>query len=83
MATLNLTGQAIAKDEIWPKLVQLWGLMQDRKSVWDKIPSNKREAWVENASTNDPIMDIAFDIYKKLHNQFFGTKFGEFEGIET
>ncbi|NIV11966.1 MAG: hypothetical protein GWN62_12045 [Aliifodinibius sp.] len=78
MSILNLTDQAIAKEQIWPKVVQLWLLMQDRKTIWDKISATKRENWVNNASTKDPIMDVAFDIYKKLHNQFFGEEYGNF-----
>lgn len=82
MTTLNLTGQEDAKDEIWPKLVQLWGLMLDRQQMWNKIPEAKRQAWITTSPTKDPIMDIAFDVYKKLNNNFFSAQFGDFEGID-
>lgn len=82
MTVLNLTGQQTARDQIWPYLVQLWGLMQDRQVMWNKISETKRQTWINLAPTDDPIMDIAFDIYKKLNNNFFGPKFGDFTGVD-
>lgn len=79
MAILNLTGQALARDQIQPKLIQLWGLMQDRKIIWDKISFEKRKKWIQVADTKDPIMALAWDIYTKLRDNFFGPDYNEVE----
>lgn len=83
MTTLNLTAQGIDRNEILPHVLNLWLSMQDRKPIWDKISPEKRSVWVNKSVDNDkdPIMALAFDIYKKLNNQFFGPEFGEFEGV--
>lgn len=70
MAILSLTGQTIASAEITPKLVQLKNLMDQRKIIWDKISDEKKRAWV--LSEKDPIMDIAWDVFRYLNNNFFG-----------
>ena len=72
MATLDLSGQGLERDDVAPKLAKLKTLMLQRKVIWDKIPLAKRKAWVQNAATKDPIMDIAYDVWKWLDNNFFG-----------
>lgn len=84
MTILNLTGQEIDRDEILPHILNLWLSMQDRKPIWDKISPEKRSVWVNKSvdDDKDPIMALAFDIYRKLNNQFFSATFGEFEGVD-
>ena len=70
MTTLNLTGQALERDDIQPKLVKLKQLLDQRKAIWAKLPVAKRKAWVTGG--NDPIMDIAWDVFNYLETNFFG-----------
>ena len=69
MADLNLTGQNAEKADIAPKLVKLKNMMLERKPIWDKIPDAKKKAWI--LSNKDPIMEIAWDVYKWLRKNFF------------
>jgi len=70
MATLNLTGQNLERADIAPKLLKLKNLMDQRLPIWQKIPREKKKKWVQ--SDKDPIMGIAWDVYKYLNNNFFG-----------
>ena len=70
MADLNLTGQNIEYSTIAPKLLRLKQLMDERKVIWAKIPVAKRKLWV--TSEKDPIMNVAYDVFKYLENNFFG-----------
>ena len=73
MADLVLTGQAIERDDVQPKLIKLKNLMDQRKVIWQKIKPAKRKAWV--LSGDDPIMDVAWDVYNYLESNFFGSQF--------
>lgn len=75
MATLNLSNQETAKNNISPKLLQLKQSMDTRKDIWDKLPIEKKKKWV--TSGKDPIMNIAWDVYKYLRNNFFN------EGVDN
>ena len=66
MTTLNLSGQQLEREDIQPKLQKLKGWMNERKVIWDKLPPEKKQKWIKNASQVDPIMDIAWDVYKYL-----------------
>ena len=70
MADLNLTGQNLERADIAPKLLKLKNCLDERKVIWQKIPVEKRKLWV--TSEKDPIMDISWDIFKYLRNNFFG-----------
>jgi len=70
MTTLNLTGQGVEYSDIAPKLNKMKTLMNQRKVIWDKIPEAKRIQWLRHPE-KDPIMGIAWMIYKWLHNNFF------------
>lgn len=70
MATLNLTGQSVEYADIAPKLLKLKNLMDQRKEIWNKISTEKKKLWV--TSDKDPIMSVAWDVYKYLRNNFFG-----------
>ncbi len=70
MATLDLTGQAAARNLIAPKLLQLKQLMDQRKLIWDKIRPHRRLQWVQ--SDKDAIMAVAVDVYRYLYNFYDG-----------
>lgn len=72
MANLVLTGQSLERADVAPKLLKLKNLMLQRKEVWDAIPENKKILWVKHAATKDPIMDLAWDVYRWLEQNFFG-----------
>jgi hypothetical protein len=69
MAILNLSDQAILKNTIAPKIQSLKTAMNARKVIWDKLSSEKKEKWI--TSDKDPIMSLAWAIYKYLRNNFF------------
>ena len=69
MATLNLSNQQAAVDQIQPYINALKNRMDDRKTIWDKLSIEKRRLWV--LSGRDPIMSLAYSIYKYLHRNFF------------
>jgi len=66
---LNLTDQETEKAAIAPKLLKLKQLLDERKLIWDKLPDEKRKKWIQ--SGKDPVLDIAWDMYKYLHKNFF------------
>ena len=71
MTDLNLTGQNVERINIAPKLLKMKNLMIERKVIWDKLPVEKKKLWIQHASTKDPIMDIAWDVYKWLRDNIF------------
>ena len=73
MANLNLTGQNLERADIVPKLLKLKQCLDERKAIWQRITVAKRKAWV--TSEKDPIMDIAWDIFKYLRDNFFGEEY--------
>jgi hypothetical protein len=73
MTQLNLTNQQAAVDQIQPYINALKNRMLDRKELWDKINIQKRKQWV--LSDKDPIMSLAWSIYKWLDTNFFGDEF--------
>ena len=70
MAVLTLSNQKTAKSTIAPKLLTLKQELDKRMEVWQKIPPEKKRAWIK--SDKDPIMSLAWDLYKYLDRNFFG-----------
>ena len=70
MAPLSLTNQLTEKADIAPKILKLRTLLESRREVWQKIPSEKRQAWLE--SGKDPILEEAWTMYRYLRDHFFG-----------
>ena len=66
---LNLNNQQQAVDQIQPYINAFKDRMDLRKAVWDKLDNTHRKAWV--LSDKDPIMSLAFDIWKYLKNNFY------------
>jgi hypothetical protein len=69
MADLNLTGQATSANQIQTRVTQLRTAMELRKPFWDRMSVEKKRAWI--ASGKDPIMSLAWDVFKYLKNNFF------------
>lgn len=69
MANLNLTGQTTAGTAIQTRIVQLKTLLDQRKPFWDRMPIEKKKAWIK--SGEDPVMSLAWDVFKYLNNNFF------------
>ena len=70
MAELNLTGQSTIAGQVQTRINQLRTEMDKRKVVWDRLPVTKKRAWI--TSGRDPIMTIAWQVYRYLRDNFFG-----------
>lgn len=70
MADLTLTSQSIASSAIKSRTDDLKTLMDARLDVWRRIPDAKKLAWVK--SGKDPVMTLAWNVYKYLRDNFFG-----------
>lgn len=66
---LNLTGQATSAGQIQTRVTQLRNAMELRKEVWSRLPVAKKKAWI--ASGKDPIMTLAWQVYRYLRDNFF------------
>lgn len=71
MAKYVFNNQATQANLIRPTLVMLRALMNGRKHMWYKMTPEERQNWIDSAPSMDPIMELAWDIYKDLHNDFF------------
>lgn len=69
MADLNLTGQSTLAGQVQTRITQLRAAMDLRKPIWDRLPLEKRKAWV--TSNRDPIMTLAWKTYRYLRDNFF------------
>lgn len=69
MAELNLTGQATSAEQIQTRVTQLRNAMELRKEIWNRMPIEKKKAWI--ASGKDPIMTLAWQVYRYLRDNFF------------
>lgn len=69
MAILNLTGQATSASQIQTRITQFQATMDQWKPFWDRMPIDRKIAWVK--SGKDPIMTLAWNVYKYLNNNFF------------
>jgi conjugal transfer/entry exclusion protein len=75
MAILNLINQQAATTQIQPYINTLKNRLDNRKAVWDKLSVEKRRQWI--LSDKDPIMTLAYSIYKYLHKNFFSSSYQE------
>lgn len=69
MPQLNLSGQETECIGLRPKVVKLKQLLDARKEVWDRIPTAKKKLWI--TSGKDPVMTLAWDVYRYLRDNFF------------
>lgn len=72
MSELNLTGQATSAGQIQTRINQLKAAMDLRLPIWTKLPVEKKKAWV--SSGRDPIMTLAWNVYRYLRDNFFGVE---------
>lgn len=72
MAELNLTGQAVSAGQIQTRINQLKDAMNLRLPVWQKLSVEKKQAWI--VSGKDPIMTLAWQVYRYLRDNFFGVE---------
>lgn len=70
MADLNLTGQSTIAGQVQTRITQLRSAMELRKDVWNRMSVEKKKAWI--TSGKDPIMTLAWTIYRYLRDNFFG-----------
>ena len=70
MADLVLTGQATSAGQIQTRITQLRNSMDLRKEIWDRLPVEKKKKWI--TSGKDPIMTLAWQVYRYLRDNFFG-----------
>ena len=75
MADLNLTGQATLAGQVQTRITQLRASMDLRKEIWNRLPIAKKKAWI--TSGKDPIMTLAWQIFRYLRNNFFGREVDE------
>jgi len=69
MTDLNLTGQSTSAGQIQTRINQLKTAMDLRLAVWNKLSDEKKKKWV--TSGKDPIMTLAWNVYKYLRDNFF------------
>ncbi len=69
MADLNLTGQSTLAEQVQTRINKFRAAMDLRKEIWDRLPLAKKRAWVK--SGKDPIMTLAWKIYRYLRDNFF------------
>ena len=69
MATLNLTDQATLASAVQTRINQFRNAMELRKEVWMRLSKEKKVAWIK--SGKDPIMTLAWQIYRYLRDNFF------------
>ena len=67
---MNLTGQKEYRDQIAPHINRLKTELDKRQIIWNKLSRAKKEQWIQ--SGRDPIMTLAWQIFKYLRNNFFG-----------
>lgn len=69
MAQINLTGQSVLANQIGARIQDLRDTMDLRAEIWQRIDRDKKIAWIR--SGKDPIMSLAWTIFKYLYNNFF------------
>ncbi len=69
MADLTLTGQTTSSGQIQTRINTLKTLLDQRKPFWQRMSNEKKKAWVK--SGKDPVMSLAWDVFKYLNNNFF------------
>ena len=67
---LNLTGQSTISAQVKTRITQFRAEMDKRKEIWKRMPFAKKKAWI--TSGKDPMMTLAWQIYRYLRDNFFG-----------
>lgn len=69
---LDLTNQAAIASQIQTRILVLQDRLAERLPIWKKLSVKRRRAWVK--SGKDPIMTLAWQIFKYLRDNFFQTE---------
>ena len=69
MAEFRLINQQAYANNIAPKVQALKNQLDDRIDVWQRVSTEKKKQWV--TSGEDPIMTLAWNMYKYLRDNFF------------
>lgn len=72
MTTFNLTGQKTAANKYQTQLEAIKVELLKRKTVWDRMPIEKKRAWIKGGS--DPLFTLGFETYEFLRLNFFGAE---------
>lgn len=67
---MNLTNQSNYASQIQSKIQTLKEQMDLRLPIWNRLSYEKKKTWILNG--NDPLMTLAWNIYKYLRDNFFG-----------
>lgn len=68
MGLLDLIGQLDLKNGIALKIQQLKDAMELRRPIWERASYEKKKLWI--TSDKDPVMSLAWTIYKYLRKFF-------------
>jgi len=69
MAILNITDQKAGRDNMLPYFNNFKIQLDKRLDIWQRISDEKKKKWI--TSDKDPVMSLAWAIYKYLDG-FFG-----------
>lgn len=69
MRVLNLSNQATVAGQVQTRVNQLKTEMDKRKEIWSRLSNDKKRQWIK--SGKDPIMTLAWQIYRYLRDNFF------------
>lgn len=72
MKELNLTNQENIRNAVQPYVVAMWNELLKRKDIWGTLSIEKRQQIIEEE--HDVMIDLAWDIFKKLYKNFFNEK---------
>ncbi len=75
MANLSLTGQSTISAQVQQRINALRTEMEKRREIWYRLPYEKKRAWI--LSDKDPIISLAWTIYKYLRPWFQDAPDGE------
>ena len=69
MAVYNVTNQVLTALDT--RLNDTKTTLETRRALWNKLPPEKRRAWIDAGTIPDPILDRLWKLYQWLKS-FFG-----------
>jgi hypothetical protein len=75
MSHLSLSNQCTISNQVQQRINALRTEMEKRREIWFRLPYEKKRLWVK--SGKDPIMSLAWTIYKYLREWFQDAPDGE------
>jgi hypothetical protein len=70
MATLNLNGSNTDYTNIAPRMSALRDRLEVRQPFWNGMNQEQKRKWIK--SGKDPLLSLAWTIYKYLYHNWFG-----------